>query len=113
MDRLKQVIELRKKKNFEFQGFKPNSALKEKSQIFYKMIQRRSPSDSKKQAILTKKGNSYEARLKVTSASSCSFEIYSKNNNVLDSIQSLEKKFFNKIIAWNKNRKNNFFSFQK
>ena len=109
---LQAVIELKSRKNFEFQGFKPNDTLIQKSQTFYKVIQSRAPSDSKKQATLAKKGNFYEARLKVTSASSCSFEIYSKNDNVLESIQSLEKKFFNKILAWNKKRKDNFFSFQ-
>ena len=92
------------KKNFKFQGFVPSSKLKKISQNFYNLVENRSPSDSKKQAVLIKKGSLYEARLKIISASSCSFEISSKEDNSLRTINALQEKFLNKILNWNKNR---------
>ena len=92
------------KDNFQFKGFKPNKEIKQRTRFFYNLIESRSPSDSKKIASLTKKGELYEARLKISSASHCSFEISSKTNKVSDSVKSLEKKFLDKIINWNKTR---------
>ena len=100
-------------KNFQFKGFKPNKKSKKQIQFFYDFIERRSPSDSKKEAIFTKKGELYEARLKISSASLCSFEISSKKNKLSDSMKSLEKQFLDKIINWNKNRDQTFFLLNK
>ncbi len=90
--------------NFQFNGFIPNNSVKEQSQFFYSLIESRAPSDSKKTASLTKKGKLYEARLKVSSAGTCSFEIYSKKDRISDSIESLQQQFLDKIITWNKTR---------
>ncbi|MCZ0932478.1 MAG: hypothetical protein OXJ52_04925 [Oligoflexia bacterium] len=72
--------------------------------MFYNLIERRAPSDSKKLAVLKKTGGSYTARLKLSSASSCSFDISCKDNNATDSINSLQKQFFDKILKWNQTR---------
>lgn len=92
------------KNNFKFEGFTPDSKVKRQSRVFYSLIEKRSPSDSKKVASLTKKGNYYEARLKISSAGACSFEICSKKSKISDSMESLQKQFFDKIVDWNKNR---------
>ncbi|MBC6415340.1 MAG: hypothetical protein GDA46_03000 [Bdellovibrionales bacterium] len=91
-------------KSFKFHGFIPCDELKKTSQKLYDLIESRSPSDSKNQFVLIKKGNTYEAYLKVTSASSCCFEIYSKKRKALNSIHSIQEKFLNKILDWNQNR---------
>ena len=101
------------KQNFQFNGFTPNKNVKKQSQFFYSLIESRAPSDSKKTASLTKKGNFYEARLKISSAGDCSFEISSKKHNISDSIECLQKKFFDKIITWNKTRDQKSFIFKK
>lgn len=90
--------------NFQFKGFIPNKAIKKQSQFFYSLIESRSPSDSKKTASLTKKGNLYEARLKISSATACSFEISSKKDKISDTMKCLQRQFFDKIINWNKTR---------
>ena len=100
------------KKNFQFKGFTPNKAVKKQSQFFYNLIEKRSPSDSRKTASLTKKGDLYEARLKVASAGDCSFEIFSTKNKISDSMESLQKKFFDKIVTWNKTRDQKNFKVQ-
>ena len=92
------------KNNFQFKGFVPNKRIREKSENFYDLIERRSPSDSKKTAVLKKTGDCYTASLKISSAGACSFDIFSKDNNASDSISSLKKKFFNKILKWNQTR---------
>ena len=92
------------KNNFQFKGFVPDKKIKEKSEFFYNLIEKRSPSDSKKLAVLQKKGSFYTARVKVSSASSCSFDISCKDNNVSSSINSLQKQFLNKILKWNQTR---------
>ena len=92
------------KSNFQFKGFVPNKKIREKSEVFYNLVERRSPSDSKKLAVLKKAGDFYVARLKVSSASSCSFDISCKENNVSNSISSLQKQFFDKILKWNQTR---------
>ena len=92
------------KANFQFKGFIPNNSVKKQSQVFYSLVESRSPSDSRKLASLTKKGKVYEARLRVSSAGACSFEISSKKNKISDSIESLQRQFFDKIGAWNKTR---------
>ena len=102
------------KKNFKFNGFNPSPQLEKTTESFYKLIESRSPSDSKKQAVLTKKGAGfYEARLKVSSASSCSFEIVSTGTNDFNSIDSLQKKFLSKILVWNQNKNPENYSFKK
>ncbi len=100
-------------KNFQFHGFIPNKNVKKRSQFFYSLIESRSPSDSKKMASLTKKGNFYEARLKISSAGDCSFEISSKKNTISDSIECLQRQFFDKIINWNKTRATESFLLKK
>ena len=92
------------KNNFQFKGFIPNKKIREKSEIFYDLIERRSPSDSKKIAVLKKSGDYYTARLKISSAGACSFDIFCKDSNASDSINSLQEKFFNKILKWNQTR---------
>ena len=92
------------KQSFQFKGFKPNGRVKQQTQFVYDFIESRAPSDSRKTASLTKKGDLYEARLKISSASSCSFEIYSKEQRPSDSMKSLKKKFLDKIVNWNKTR---------
>ena len=92
------------KNNFQFKGFIPTKKTIEKSKFFYNLVEKRSPSDSKKLAVLQKKGNLYMARLKLSSASNCSFDISSKDNNASGSINSLQKQFLNKILKWNQNR---------
>ena len=92
------------KNNFQFKGFVPSKKVREKSENFYDLIERRSPSDSKKTAVLKKTGDHYTASLKISSAGACSFDIFSKDNSASDSISSLQKKFFNKIIKWNQTR---------
>lgn len=101
------------KNNFQFKGFTPNISIKKKSQVFYDLIESRSPSDSKKVAVLSKKGNLYEARLRVLSAGVCSFEISSKRDKISDSISSLQKQFLNKIVSWNKTRDPKHFPLKK
>ena len=101
------------KNNFQFKGFVPNKKIKEKGEVFYNLIERRSPSDSKKLAVLQKTGAFYTARLKVSSASDCSFDIISKDNNAGDSINSLQKKFFSKILKWNQARQSKDISLKK
>ena len=88
-------------------------SIKKQSRVFYSLIESRSPSDSRKTASLTKKGNIYEARLKIDSAGDCSFEIFSKKNKISDSIESLRQQFFDKIITWNKTRDQRSFRFKK
>ena len=89
---------------FQFKGFTPNDKIKKQSQFVYNLIESRAPSDSKKIASLTKKGKVYEARLRVSSATTCSFEIFSKKDKVSDSMESLQKQFLDKIVNWNKTR---------
>ena len=101
------------KNNFQFKGFTPNTRVKKQGRVFYNLIESRSPSDSRKIASLTKKGNVYEARLKVSSAGTCSFEISSRKNNISDSIECLRKQFFDKIITWNQTRDQKNFRFKK
>ena len=101
------------KNNFQFKGFIPNRRIREKGEIFYNLIERRAPSDSKKRAVLRKTNKGYTASLKVSSASSCSFDISCKDNSAFDSISSLQKQFFNKIIKWNKTRHPQFVLLEK
>ena len=101
------------RKNFKFHGFNPSPQLEKTTESFYKLIESRSPSDSKKQAVLTKKRSGYEARLKVSSASSCSFEIVSTEENDIKSIDSLQKKFLSKILVWSQNKNPENYSFKK
>ncbi len=90
--------------NFQFNGFVPNQSIKRQSRFFYNLIEKRAPSDSKKTASLTKRGKLYEARLRISSAGACSFEIFSRENSISGSMNSLRKQFFDKIIRWNKQR---------
>ena len=99
--------------NFQFEGFTPNRKIKEESKVFYSLIERRSPSDSKKLAVLKKKGASYTARLKVSSAGACSFDISCRGHNAGDSINSLQKQFLNKILKWNQTRQAKKFPLEK
>lgn len=101
------------KNNFQFKGFTPNPNVKKQSRVFYNLIESRSPSDSRKTASLTKKGNFYEARLKISSAGDCSFEIFSKKNKLSDSMESLRRQFFDKIVTWNQNRDQKSLCFKK
>ena len=100
------VIELH---NFQFKGFKPDKTVKNKVRFVYSFIESHAPSDSRKTASLTKQktknGAFYEARLKLSSAGVCSFEICSKRDKITDSIEALQQKFLDKIISWNKARK--------
>lgn len=98
------------KSNFQFNGFIPDKKVKKQSQFFYSLVERRAPSDSKKVASLTKKGGLYEARLKISSAGACSFEIVSKKGKISDSIECLQKQFFDKIVDWNKTRSKTIYS---
>ena len=98
------MITTEQKQNFQFNGFTPNKKVKQQTQFVYDFIEKHAPSDSKKTASLTKKGNTYEARLKISSASDCSFEICSKEHKPTDSMKSLQKKFLDKIVNWNKTR---------
>ena len=98
------------KNNFQFRGFTPDKAIKRQSHFFYNLIESRAPSDSRKTASLTKKGKFYEARLKISSAGACSFEIYSKKDKITDSMDCLQKQFLDKIISWNKTRKQKHFT---
>ena len=107
------MIQVNIKSNFQFNGFEPNKKIKKQIQFFYDFIEKRSPSDSKKVASLTKKGELYEARLKISSSSRCSFEISSKTNKVSESMKSLEKKFLDKIVNWNKTRSQTHFFLKK
>ena len=101
------------RKNFKFHGFNPSPQLQKTTESFYKLIENRAPSDSKKQAILTKKAGFYEAKLKVSSASSCSFEIFSQEKDDFNSISSLQKQFLDKILTWNQNKKPQDYNFEK
>lgn len=101
------------KNNFQFNGFIPKPKTKKQSRVFYNLIESRSPSDSRKTASLTKKGNLYEARLKISSAGECSFEISSQKNTITDSIESLRRQFFDKIVTWNKTRDQQSFRLKK
>ena len=92
------------KNNFQFRGFTPNKAIRQQTQFFYNLVESRAPSDSKKTASLTKRGKLYEARLRVSSAGTCSFEISSRKDRILDSMECLQKQFLDKIINWNKTR---------
>lgn len=98
---------MKMKNNFQFHGFVPDKNVKKESQFVYNLIESRAPSDSKKVASLTKKGNFYEARLRISSAGDCSFEIVSKKDSISASMESLQKKFFDKIVNWNKTRDQN------
>ena len=98
------MVDLNVRSNFQFKGFVPNRKVREKGEVFYSLIERRSPSDSKKLAVLRKTGSLYEARLKLSSASSCSFDISCKDSNASDSISSLQREFFDQILRWNQTR---------
>ena len=99
--------------NFEFKGFIPNQQIKNKSESFYNQIEKLSPSDSKKVAILKKTKEGYTARLKVSSASACSFDISCKQSNANRSMLSLQKEFFDQIRKWNKKRLDTDILFKK
>lgn len=103
------MLSVHQKQSFQFNGFTPNKKIKEQTQFFYNLIESRAPSDSKKIASLTKTGEIYEARLKISSASRCSFEISSKNPKASDSMKSLQKQFLDKIVNWNKTRNEKYF----
>lgn len=97
------VIRKEDRDDFVFEGFFPNSHLKQKCKKVYNIFEKRSPSASSKQASLTKIGNDYEAKLKIVSGS-CSFEIYSKEPKAAETIDRLYEQFIIKIVDWNKNR---------
>ena len=101
------------KNNFQFKGFTPNKKIREKGEVLYNLIERRAPSDSKKLAVLKKTGGSYTASLRVSSASSFSFDISCRDNSAFDSINSLQKQFFDEIIKWNKTRHPHFVLLEK
>ena len=105
-------IKFHEENNFKFHGFKPSLQLEKTTEDLFKLIESRSPSDSKKHAVLTKKRKGFEARLRVSSASSCSFEIVSQDRDELNSIENLQKKFLDKILVWNKNKKPQDYKFQ-
>lgn len=92
------------KNKFQIKGFIPDKKIKKQTQCFYDLIEKRSPSDSRKTASLTKKAGLYEARLKISSASQFSFEISSKEQKASDSMKILHQKFLDKILDWNKKR---------
>ncbi len=104
MDRLRERPD-----NFKFRGFLPNKSLQQKGKAIYSLVEDHSPSEAAKKASLTKIGDSYEARLKIVSAS-CSFEISSKQPAASESMDDLYKKFTSKILRWTKERESLSFS---
>ena len=103
----------RSENNFKFRGFNPSPQLKKITESFYQMIENRSPSDSKTEAVITKRDGFYEAKLCICSASSCSFQIESQDKNELRSINDLQEKFLRRILAWSQNKKPENYSFKK
>ena len=89
--------------NFEFNGFEPNSELKRQCQEMYSLMEDRAPSESTKQASITKMPLGYKANLKVTSAS-CMFEVSAREREPLHLINELYKRFSEEILIWNQNR---------
>ena len=92
------------KNNFQFKGFIPTKKTIEKSKFFYNLVKNDRPATLKNWRYYKKKGIFIWARLKLSSASNCSFDISSKDNNASGSINSLQKQFLNKILKWNQNR---------
>ena len=91
------------KDKFIFNGFFPNDNLQEKCRNFYHLVETRSPNASAKEASITKVGDDYEAKIKIIS-DSCNFEVSSKDNEPIESIDKLSEKFLNQILNWNQER---------
>lgn len=91
------------KDNFVFNGFFPNSHLKQKCKKIYNIVEKRSPSAASKRASITKIGRDYEARLRIVSGS-CSFEIRSKETKATETVDRLYEQFMTKIVDWNRSR---------
>lgn len=66
-------------------------------------MDKKAPSSCAKTASLSKKGDNYEAKLKIISGSCC-FEISSKKQVASDTIDNLYKQFTTKILDWNKEK---------
>ena len=103
----------RSKKNFKFRGFDPSPQLKKITESFYQMIENRSPSDSKTKAVITKQDGFFEAKLCISSASSCSFQIVSQDKSELRSINKLQEQFLRRILAWSQNKTPENYNFTK
>ena len=89
--------------NFEFNGFEPNVELKRRCQEIYCLMEDRAPSESTKQAIITKVTWGYKANLKITSAS-CMFEVSVRDREPSHLINELYRKFSAEILNWNRSR---------
>ena len=89
---------------FEFKGFKPNLEFIRECQKVCDLVETRSPSESTKEASITKaRFGGYQAHLKITSAS-CVFEISVKEAQPGKLMNQLYKQFSVKIVDWNKTR---------
>ena len=89
---------------FEFKGFEPNSDFVSRCQKIYDLVETRSPSESTKQACITKlRFGAYQAKIKITSAS-CVFEVCAKENKPERLMDQLYEKFSVEIVDWNKKR---------
>ena len=94
---------MEKQDNFEFKGFTPRLALKQKAKDIYTSVENRSPSESTKVASITKIKEGYQAQLKITSAS-CIFEITTKKKTCSVAMDQLYERFLSEILNWNKER---------
>ena len=89
--------------NFEFKGFIPRTALKQKGKQVYSLVENRSPSESAKVASVTKTKEGYQARLKVAS-NACDFELIVNKKNCSAAIDQIYSQFLDEILDWNKTR---------
>lgn len=89
--------------NFEFNGFEPNLELRRQCQEIYNLVEDRAPSESTKQASITKVSWGYKANLKVTSES-CIFEVSAREREPSHLVNELYRKFSAEILNWNRSR---------
>jgi len=97
------VKDIYKADTFVFKGFFPTDHLQAKCKTLYYMVEKQSPDSSARVASITKRGNNYEAKLKIVSGS-CNFEISTKDQEPIESVDKLYEQFVNQILNWKKHR---------
>lgn len=89
--------------NFVFEGFEPSSDLMTYSKEIFWLIEDKSPSQSAKSAVLKRNSGSYEAHVKISSASGI-FEASATNENPENCIEDVYLKVKSLMRTWAKNR---------
>ena len=89
--------------SFTFEGFSPSADLRSYcDQVFYR-VESKSPSESVKEASVTKKESGYEGAIKVVSPSG-TFIVTSNHTQLNDLIDDLYAKFSEEISVWSRSR---------